>query len=215
MDHALYAMTRIGYAKPMASGRASDAQTVSMQSPVNWALLGLVIERPSYAYELAQRFERTYDGVLSLSSISHAYTALGALKGKALIEEIAGTREGRQPKPLYRATQLGLDAYRGWLVSQAEEDARRGRLFVLQLFALSGDPDAALETIDRYEQTCLREIGRTPIAGQGDAGADGTAGLLARLLAEEGRLTSGTRLAWIEFARQELKALAQRRGDRQ
>ena len=36
--------------------------TGSMQSPVNWALLGLVIERPSYAYELAQRFERTYDG---------------------------------------------------------------------------------------------------------------------------------------------------------
>ena len=35
-----------------------------MQSPVNWALLGLVIERPSYAYELAKRFERTYGSVL-------------------------------------------------------------------------------------------------------------------------------------------------------
>jgi DNA-binding PadR family transcriptional regulator len=29
-----------------------------MRSLVNWALLGLVIERPSYAYELARRFER-------------------------------------------------------------------------------------------------------------------------------------------------------------
>jgi DNA-binding PadR family transcriptional regulator len=38
-----------------------------MQSPVNWALLGLVIERPSHAYELAHRFDRTYDGALSLS----------------------------------------------------------------------------------------------------------------------------------------------------
>ena len=28
-----------------------------MQSAVQWALLGLVIERPSYGYELVKRFE--------------------------------------------------------------------------------------------------------------------------------------------------------------
>jgi len=35
-----------------------------MHSQVNWSLLGLVIKRPSYAYELAKRFERTYDAYL-------------------------------------------------------------------------------------------------------------------------------------------------------
>jgi DNA-binding PadR family transcriptional regulator len=75
-----------------------------MHSPVCWALLGLVIERPSHAYELAQRFDRTYDGVLALSSVSHAYKALATLESRSLIEEVPGTRAGRLPKPRYRAT---------------------------------------------------------------------------------------------------------------
>lgn len=185
-----------------------------MQSPVNWALLGLIIERPSYAYELAQRFERTYEGALSLSSVSHVYTALGTLRGRALVEEVPGTRTGRQPKPQYRATLRGVRDYRAWLVAQAEEDSRRRRLFVLQLTALMRDPQAALETIDRYEQACLREAGRIPPVEERDAetdvpvSPDSSAQLLARLLAEESRLTLGTKLAWIEFARRELRALA-------
>lgn len=35
-----------------------------MRSPLNWALLGLVIQRPSYGYELVQRFERIYEDAL-------------------------------------------------------------------------------------------------------------------------------------------------------
>lgn len=182
--------------------------------------MGLIIERPSYAYELAQRFERTYEGALSLSSVSHVYTALGTLRGRALVEEVPGTRTGRQPKPQYRATPQGVHDYREWLVAQAEEDSRRRRLFVLQLTALMRDPQAALETIDRYEQACLREAGRIPPVGKKDAEPDApttpdsSAQLLARLLAEESRLTLGTKLAWIEFARRELRALANAKGQR-
>ena len=46
-----------------------------MHSPVNWALLGLIIERPSYAFELATRFKRNYEGAIAISSPSHIYTA--------------------------------------------------------------------------------------------------------------------------------------------
>src|ERR1700684_4706111 len=96
-------------------------QAAPMHSQVNWALLGLVIERPSYAYELARRFERTYRDVLSLSSKSHVYTALGALQDRALIEEVPSTRTGRQPRPRYRATARGVQGYAEWIVSQVEE----------------------------------------------------------------------------------------------
>ncbi len=98
-----------------------------MKSPINWALLALVIERPSYAYELAQRFERTYDGVLSLSSISHVYTALDALSSRSLVEEVPGSREARQPRPLYRATAEGLEHYEAWLIRQVHGERRRQR----------------------------------------------------------------------------------------
>ena len=59
-----------------------------MRSPLNWALLGLVIQRPSYGYELVQRFERTYEDALELSSPSQVYTALDALRRRSLIEEL-------------------------------------------------------------------------------------------------------------------------------
>jgi DNA-binding PadR family transcriptional regulator len=184
-----------------------DAQSAPMQSQVNWALLGLVIERPSYAYELAQRFDRTYAGVLTLSSVSHAYTALAALRERGLIEELPGTREGRQPKPHYRATAKGLEDYGEWLVAQLGEDLRRQRLFILSLATFTRDPRKALELLARYEQACLEEARATPIAPHTGACAGGAPELAARLAAEESRLGVGARLAWVEYARRELMAL--------
>src|SRR6185312_13010300 len=134
----------------MGARRAGEVRAAPMHSPVNWALLGLIIERPSYAYELAQRFERTYRGALSLSSVSHVYTALTTLTSRSLAEEIPGTRTGRQPKPRYRATAEGVEEYRAWLLGQLSEDRRRQRLFVLQLAALTRNPDVALEIVADY-----------------------------------------------------------------
>lgn len=186
-----------------------------MRSLVNWALLGLVIDRPSYAYELAQRFDRTYEGALALSSISHVYKALGTLRDRALIEELAGARGGRQPKPRYRATDKGVEEYRDWLVEQICENRQRQRLVVLQLGALARNPEAALQIIDRFEQTWLREAGDTPLPEPADPGTDGPARLIERLVLEEDRLTVGAKLSWVQYARQQFKALAsgrERRG---
>jgi DNA-binding PadR family transcriptional regulator len=195
-----------------------EATLAPMRSPVNWALLGLIIERPSYAYDLAQRFERRYGTVLALSNIGHVYTALGALEGRSLIEEIPGTREGRQPRPRYRATAAGLQAYREWLVSQVGEDRRRNQLFVLALAALTNEPEQVLEVMAGYEQAWLSEGMRTPIAREHDADAasdslsssGGASELLGRLIDEENRLAVGAKLEWVEYARQELKKLSGR-----
>jgi DNA-binding PadR family transcriptional regulator len=182
-----------------------------MQSPVNWALLGLVIERPSYAYELAQRFDRTYEGALALSSISHVYTALGTLQERALVEEVAGTRSGRQPKPRYRATPHGVLEYRDWLVGQFDEDRRRQRLFVLQLASASRDPEGALEIVARFEEACLEEAAKMTINAADGASPDTETALVSRLLAEESRLAVGARLEWVQYLRRELTALAEER----
>jgi DNA-binding PadR family transcriptional regulator len=179
-----------------------------MHSQVNWALLGLVIERPSYAYELARRFERTYKGVLTLSSVSHVYTALAALRDRVLIEEIPGTRAGRQPKPYYRATAQGLENYAQWLVGQVEEDLRRQRLFALALARFTRDPPAAQKILSRYEHACLAEAGSTPVKPRAGACAGDAPELAARLIAEESRLALGAKLTWVEYARRELTAIA-------
>jgi DNA-binding PadR family transcriptional regulator len=181
-----------------------------MRSLVNWALLGLVIERPSYAYELAQRFERTYEEALSLSSVSHVYTALGTLRGRNLVEELPGRGAGRQPRPHYRATEKGVDEYRCWLVGQIGDGRQRQRLFVLALSALARRPEIALGVLDRYEEACLEEARVHPHAGAADAGGEREAEIGVRLACEDAHLAAAAKLAWIEYARCELQKLANR-----
>jgi DNA-binding PadR family transcriptional regulator len=183
-----------------------------MRSPVNWALLGLVIERPSYAYDLAHRFERRYGTVLTLSNIGHAYTAIRALISRGLVQEVAGSREGRQPKPRYHATAKGVEAYRGWLVSQVGEERRREQLLVLGLAALTREPQELLAVMARCEEAWLQEGLQTPIAREQKRAADSLSTLLERLIGEESRLAVGAKLEWLQYARQELKALTKGRG---
>ncbi len=194
-----------------ASGDATEHNDATpMRSPVNWALLGLIVERPSYAYDLAQRFERRYGEVLPLSNVGHIYTALGVLVGRTLVEEIPGTRAGRQPKPHYRTTPLGMSEYRGWLVGQLGEDRRRNQMFVLALGALTNEPEQMLEVIKGYERACITEGMGTSISGTQETSLDSAPALLGRLGEEENRLAVGAKLEWVEYARQELKKLGGR-----
>jgi DNA-binding PadR family transcriptional regulator len=179
-----------------------------MTSPVNWALLGLIIERESYAFELAQRFQKTYRNVISLSSTSHVYTALGVLERRELIEQAPGTRPGRQPKPNYRASALGVTAYGEWLVGYAREDRRRQAMFVLGLSALAGNPHWVAEILDRYEQALREQDGADdPLALDGLP--DGPAGeLLARILPADHQLSVAAQRSWVKHARLALEDVA-------
>jgi DNA-binding PadR family transcriptional regulator len=191
----------------------------AIRSPVSWALLGLVIERPGYGYELVKRFEREYAQMLQIKSDWHIYRALDGLKRKSLVEEIpADVREqpaaGRQPKPHYRATDEGVRLYAHWLTTQVAAPRRQSRLFVRQLAVLSSTPQRALEILDRYEEACLDVPDEARSGARSGAHSDGDGSLAARLAAEESRLSLEATLPWLEFARSELQALAARRSER-
>jgi DNA-binding PadR family transcriptional regulator len=187
-----------------------------MRSPVNWALLGLMIERPSYGYELVQRFERTYGELLTLSSASQIYNALDALVRRGLIEEVVtSAAQGsavRQPKLHYRATDDGVRRYQDRLIAQVSEDRRRTHLFARELAAL--DPQAALAVIDRYEQLCLESAVKTPPHSAEGKAPEAAANMANRLASEDERLAMEAKLPWIEYARREFKALLEGRSGR-
>lgn len=174
-----------------------------MRSSIAWAVLGLVIERPSYGYELQQRFKRTYGDTLALASPAKIYTALEALRVRGLIDEVVAHEEAepkpRQPRPRYSATESGVRTYQDWLFVQLQEARERERLFARQLAML--DPEAALGVIDQYEHECLLENDET------DEGDTDRQGVAVRLAEEEENLALQVRLSWIEFARGELQAL--------
>jgi DNA-binding PadR family transcriptional regulator len=191
-------------AAPLREEKGSGA----MRSPINWALLGLLIQRPSYGYELAQRFERNYGDTLELSSRSQIYTALDSLKRRDLIER---TQDGpiydpvRQPKLQYRPTVAGLRAYEQWLIEQVSQDERRSRLIAQHFAALP--PEHALQVLERCAEACLEDAGRPPEDDEEEE-LGGRAALAGRLAGEERRLRTGAVLSWIEYARSELRGAA-------
>jgi DNA-binding PadR family transcriptional regulator len=67
----------------------------SIRSPVNWTVLSLVIERPSYGWELWNRFDRLYGDVLPIGNESSIYAALNALSKAGLIEEVGAVSLSR------------------------------------------------------------------------------------------------------------------------
>jgi len=179
-----------------------------MTSPVNWALLGLVIDRASYGLELAHRFQRLYADILPLSSESHIYAALNSLETRAMIEVAPGTGLGRQPKPHYQATELGVRSHQEWLVGQIEEERRRQALWVRQLAIFVDDPDTALAMIGRYEHEVLESAGQIGRAAADMSTLDSRAGLIDRLAAEQNRIAAGGMLSWLQHARSVFEALA-------
>lgn len=208
----------------MGADVAVEKGSAALRSPVSWALLSLVIQRPSYGYELVQRFERTFGDALELSSLSQIYTALDTLRRRALIEVFAAGVDAdkgavRQPKLHYRATAAGVRDYEQWLVGQVSEERRRSRLFARQLSVLP--PQTALAIVGRCERACLAdakavqlpsdasEAHHLPAQQRGDGlpSNERATSLAGRLLCEEGRLAMQARLAWFEYARRELQAL--------
>jgi DNA-binding PadR family transcriptional regulator len=186
-------------------------RVVAMRSPVNWTVLGLVIERPSYGWELWKRFERLYGDVLAVGSESNIYAALNKLRENGFIEEVEGSRSvvpgaTRQPKPHYRATHRGLEAYEAWVIAQAREHSRRSLQFARQLGAFAQQPQTALAILGRYEQACLDDKeARIPTTSEFPARV--VPGFADRLASAYGRSIKTATLGWITYARQEFEAL--------
>ncbi len=178
-----------------------------MSSQVYWALLGLVIERPSYGLEFYNRYQRVYGDVLPISGESHIYSALNVLERRGLIAIIPEIGVSRQPKPHYQATQSGEHSYVEWLVEQVDVERRRQELWVRQLTIFAHNPKAALHVLGRFERQYLKKQGQV---GYQSAGAvTGTRDqLIDELVADQQRRAVGAMLLWLRNAHDMFEARA-------
>lgn len=195
----------------LEEGGAAPAGFAVLRSQVACAVLGLVIEKPSHGYEIGQRFERRFGGLLRVGR-SSIYAALGTLLEAALIEKMAarsttGVSRGAKAGACYRATAAGARAYRAWLAERLRSDPQRVEMLGRMMLAGVHSVDAALDFIARYERECIREAQElarpSPAMVSGD---DGVGDLVERLLIEERRRMIDAQLAWINYARAELLA---------
>lgn len=189
----------------MGARVATRGSAIAMRSPVSWALLGLLIDRPDYGYNLFHRFQRAYGDTLELSTPSQIYAGLEGLESNGLIESLPSDNPSRdaqrQPKPRYGATELGQGSYRERLIAQACDTQKHTRLFILQLAA--SEPETALAVLDAYERHRLKGSPTPP-----DQASAITSDFAERLIEVQERLALDGTLTWIEYVRGEFEARA-------
>src|SRR5215207_3268286 len=186
-----------------------------MRSQVNWAVLGMLVERPSYGYELHQRIGRRFPVEVLDPLPSHVYAALDVMERSGFIEplpdaedEAPGVVRGRrrQPKIHYRATPDGARAFRGWMAAELRSDP--GQIeFVRRVALASGMGRAGLmgELVDAYEDACAREAQALPLPGADGLAARSPDVLVQRLTVAARRTALEGQMAWLRYARKEIE----------
>lgn len=129
-------------------------------SSTKHVVLGLVIERPGYGYDLQQRLDRRFR-FLGLSDRA-VYRALESLWREELIEERGEKQTGRTrrgaPKILYGPTAKGVDEFGRWIGESCELAVVREEIHVKLALAQAPNFARLLEVIDRLERSCLTAL---------------------------------------------------------
>jgi DNA-binding PadR family transcriptional regulator len=177
---------------------------VKLRPSAKLAVLGLVLERPSYGYELVSRFgrafgEQPWEWSVSAQAI---YGALNDLEAGDLIEPTGPERSvspQRQSRQNFRVTADGARAMREWLATAMPSNPSREELLIRLHFGDSS-VEALREMLRLHAETCLEELQRI--------GAASVDTRMQRLVKEDRRLAVQARLSWIDFARAELRGPA-------
>jgi DNA-binding PadR family transcriptional regulator len=131
------------------------------------AVLGLVVERRSYGFELIRRFNERFGAAWQLNQ-STIYAALDALcaEGSAIGREHdpAGSQRGgprRQRRVVYEATALGRERFLTWLTAPtAHVEPVRAEMFLKIGLATREHAYALIQVIDAQIDACSEALAR-------------------------------------------------------
>lgn len=124
---------------------------------MKYAVLGLLIERRGYGYDLANRLhERLGPGFRA--AFGAVYVSLDQLAKEKLVAEAKRVQAGRQVKVYYEATPAGIERFTTWMCEPPSREPLRGELY-LKLAVAQGAHLAGLRVeLERLERECLREL---------------------------------------------------------
>jgi DNA-binding PadR family transcriptional regulator len=175
-----------------------------LSSLIDGIVLALVIEKPSYGYEIHRRFERRFGGFLS-TSLASVYDALSRLEEDGHVE-VAGRSGARgRPRVNFRATARGIEIHLSWLAERLREDPRRYELLSRLASTYLRRLDAKLKVIDCFLEESSQEARQIAIPECDDD-------LLRDLLIELRRRMVTAQLEWGTYARSKVLERAETQG---
>jgi DNA-binding PadR family transcriptional regulator len=172
-------------------------------SPVTGALLGLLLERSGYGYELAQRMNERMGPAWRLTP-SSIYPVLERLESEQLVRRTVKEMSGRQrqrERVMYHATDAAADAFEQWIARPARKEPVRTELLAKIAVARPEDASSLLKSLDEYERDCLELLESANGDRPDTAGEQSWGALLTELIQGAAAEHLRAELEWIRFAR--------------
>jgi DNA-binding PadR family transcriptional regulator len=125
------------------------------------ALLGLLLDRPGYPYQLADRLQRRLGPAWEVNS-GQLYQTVKALERDGLIERVRGAAGDHEDRHVFAITDEGVQEFERWF-DKAPDTVRLPRrpLLVKITFAGPRRLQDALTKVDTYERECARRLAET------------------------------------------------------
>lgn len=188
---------------------------INFSSVRHWLVLALVIELPSYGYELAARYNQRFAMILPLGA-ANIYSSLDQLERYELVAQqhsvqVRAARGSRGKRAYYEATLAGINAHAAWLRSQIRQEQWETELLARIATATSLGTVGLRELVDNYEQCALKDFERaTHLLPDLDDPMEDMRTLLSTLIGQERRLKCVAGQRWAESARRSIDVFGRR-----
>jgi DNA-binding PadR family transcriptional regulator len=176
-----------------------------------YAILGLVIERPGYGYQLAQRLEERFGS--SSFAPSGVYSALDQLSRdgfvKAAREAGPGPARRAAPRMIYEATGEGVEHFEAWMLGSSPTPPLRDELHMKIALCRPRNIPRLIDMVYGQKLACaarLRDLERLAESQAGDHADEWSRQM--RLLATATEIASWqARIEWLQSARDLLETI--------
>jgi DNA-binding PadR family transcriptional regulator len=174
------------------------------------AVLGLVIERPGYGYQLAQRLDERFGS--SGFALSGVYSALDQLardefvRSSGEMSAVPGSRAA--PRTVYEATEEGVEHFEDWMLDASSTPPLRDELHMKIALCRPHNVPRLIDMVSGQELACLGRLADLKrLTGQ-HAGSSRDWSRLMRMLAAEAEVAFwNARIEWLQNARELLEQL--------
>lgn len=124
------------------------------------AVLGLVIERPGYGYDLARRLQERFGS--SGFAPTGVYSALDQLTSEELVRSggahAGAANERAAPRTIYEATSKGIDRFEEWMLQTSSLAPIRDELYMKIALSKPHNLARLIELTQTQEQDCLARL---------------------------------------------------------
>lgn len=122
------------------------------------ALLGLLLDRPEYPYQLAERLQERLGPAWKVNS-GQLYQTVKALEREGLIERVQGAAGAREDRHVFQVTDEGVHEFERFFADTPEAVRLCRRPLLLKItFAGPQRLPEALEKVDAYERQCAQRL---------------------------------------------------------